>query len=283
MPNAQAPARFNHYYEVHGEGRPVLLVHGFGVSSYSWRHLVGPLSKHHRVIVVDLKGFGSSPKPCDEKYTVFDQADLLYDFIIRHDLKDLTLVGHSMGGGVVLWTSFLLSERDPARLSRLVLVDSVGAVQRHPRFIALARLPVLGPLGLWLFPAETHVRAALRESYYDATKITDDAVRTYAEALKTPGGRHAVIRTARSLDPKDVDRVRLCCEKIEVPTLILWGREDRVIPLKVGEHLHEAIRTSRLVIVDGCGHMPQEEKPEETLELIEDFLDTRDEGTLGSR
>ena len=90
-------------------------------------------------------------------------------------------------------------------------------------------------------------------------------------------GRHAVVQTARRLDTKDADRVGACCRAITVPTLILWGREDGIVPLEIGERLHEAIGTSELVVLDACGHIPHEEKPAETLKFIEDFLRARDE------
>lgn len=273
MTSAESAGRFVHYHEERGAGLPVLLVHGFGVSSYSWRHLVGPLSKKRRVITVDLKGFGSSPKPCDERYSVHDQADLLCDFIIRHDLRELTLVGHSFGGAVALFTTSQLTEREPGRLARLILVDSIAFKQPLPAFIRRLLIPVVGPVGLYLLPAEVLVRSALALAFYDATKVTGDMVRRYAEALKTPGGRHALLQTARRMVSADTAELASACEKIRVPTLILWGREDRVVPLEVGVRLHETIPRSKLEIIEQCGHMPQEEKPEETLRIIARFMD----------
>src|SRR5262249_15605929 len=90
------------FYEEEGKGPPIPLIHGFRTSPYTWRHIAPVLALTHRVIAVDLKGFGQSDKPFDARYSVFDQAELLAQFIEDHDLRDLTIVGHSFGGGVAL-------------------------------------------------------------------------------------------------------------------------------------------------------------------------------------
>ena len=95
-------APVNLYYEEQGKGPPVLLLHGFGASTFTWRHVAPDLAETHRVIAVDLKGFGQSDKPFDERYSVSDQAELLAQLIEDKDLRDLTIVGHSFGGGVAL-------------------------------------------------------------------------------------------------------------------------------------------------------------------------------------
>ncbi|MBP9102208.1 MAG: alpha/beta fold hydrolase, partial [Nitrosomonas sp.] len=88
-----------------GTGEPVLLIHGFGASSYSWRHVIEPLAQKNRVITIDLKGFGDSPKPRDDAYSVYEQARLVRNYILENDLKNLHIVGHSYGGGVALAVS----------------------------------------------------------------------------------------------------------------------------------------------------------------------------------
>ena len=123
------------YYEA-GQGPPVILLHGFGGSAYSWRFLGPALAKDHRVLTIDLKGFGLSAKPEDGKYAVSDQADMVAEFIRTRDLHDLVVIGHSMGGGVTLMTYFKVREDDPARIKKLVLIDSAG----YPQKIALVHL-----------------------------------------------------------------------------------------------------------------------------------------------
>src|SRR5262249_43701126 len=113
-----APVRL--HYQDEGKGPLPVLIHGFGASSYPWRHLAPALARDHRVIAVDLKGFGQSDKPFDERYSVFDQADLLAQLIVDKNLHNLTLVGHSFGGGGAL---LLALQADPSlngRISKLV-------------------------------------------------------------------------------------------------------------------------------------------------------------------
>jgi pimeloyl-ACP methyl ester carboxylesterase len=115
--------------EDRGQGRPVLLIHGFGNSIYVWRHVAPGLEGSCRVVAIDLKGFGRSPKPEDGHYSVYDQAALIRDFVIARDLRDVTLVGHSFGGGAALVATLFLQRAAPGRQARLVLIDSIAYPQ----------------------------------------------------------------------------------------------------------------------------------------------------------
>lgn len=263
------------YVERWGRGRPILFVHGFGATTYTWRHLVPALSERHRVILVDLKGSGRSPKPVDDRYSPYDQAEMLSAFIRQDGLQDLTLVGHSLGGGAVLATIRALGQ-DRRRLARLILIDTVAYRQRFPYFIRLLRAPMLGPLGLWLVPTKLQVSIIMRFAYHDPSKVTRDAIEAYARPLRSPGARRALIRTAREIIPHDIDAFVESYARIELPTLIVWGREDRIVPLEVGEKLHRAIRSSRLVVIGDCGHLPHEERPAEVVTPVCAFLDGQD-------
>src|SRR5919106_720766 len=113
------------YYRDEGSGPPLLLIHGFGASTFTWRYVAPDLARTNRVIAVDLKGFGQSDKPFDERYSVYDQAELLAQLIQEKDLRDLTLVGHSFGGGVALLLALEAKERLAGRISRLRVVRFV--------------------------------------------------------------------------------------------------------------------------------------------------------------
>src|SRR6185295_9723838 len=112
------------YCESYGDKNlpPILFIHGLGASLYSWRFMPAPLSGTHRVILIDLRGAGKSPKPDDKHYSILDQAELLHQFILEHDLKRLTLVGNSYGGAVSLLLAMRLCAEKPARLSNLILI-----------------------------------------------------------------------------------------------------------------------------------------------------------------
>jgi pimeloyl-ACP methyl ester carboxylesterase len=138
---------------------------------------------------------------------------------------------------------------------------------------------MLGMPVIYLSPSKLAAKMVLRMCYYDKKKITSEDVAAYASPIASRGGRHALLQTARQCIPPNADELLAKVKTITVPTFILWGREDGIIPLKVGELLHEAIPNSVLEVIERCGHIPQEEKPEETIARISKFLATtaRDE------
>jgi pimeloyl-ACP methyl ester carboxylesterase len=261
------------HVEIQGDtGEPVLLVHGLGGNAFTWRHWVPVLARSRRVVLVELKGFGAAPKPLDDRYSPMDQAELLYRAILQEDLKDLTLVGHSLGGAIVILTALMLLDNEPERLSRLVLIGGAG-MPCIPRHIGLARIPLFGRIWVRALPARSMVRYALRLSVYDRKTITASQVEAYAEPLTGKEARHALRETVRQLLSVDVDAIVERYPELDVPTLLLWGEADRVVPLWVAEELERRIPDARLEVMTECGHIPPEEKPEESLEIIMDFLE----------
>ena len=139
----------------------------------------------------------------------------------------------------------------------------------------LLRTPVLGWLALHLVPPSLNALTVLRYSYYKKRLITWKQIKAYAKPISSPGGRHALLQVAKQAVPDNFEELTSQYPTINVPTLIVWGREDRVIPLSIGERLDHDIPDTRLVIIDQVGHVPQEEKPEETIAAIVKFLKTR--------
>ena len=150
--NKASPAAVTLHSQTLGHGTPVILIHGFAANSYSWRNLTPALSEHHDLHVIDLKGFGKSPKPDDGAYSVYDQARLLIDYIQQRHLKHVCLVGHSFGGGVALVTTLYMQKSNPNVIRRLVLIDSIAYKQDAPLFISLMATPVLGDLLVHILP-----------------------------------------------------------------------------------------------------------------------------------
>jgi pimeloyl-ACP methyl ester carboxylesterase len=266
----EAPVRL--YVEEHGKGAPVLLIHGFGASTYTWRHVAPELAKTHRVIAVDLKGFGQSDKPFDSRYSVFDQAELLAQLIVDKDLRNLTLVGHSFGGGIALLLALEANERLEGRITKLVLLDSIAYPQNIPVFFRLLDVPLVSHLGVSMIPPSVQTRVGLRIAYFDDSKIDQDEVDAYAAPLRTAAGKHAIIYSARQIVPDGLAEISERYKTIELPTLILWCDHDRIVPLEVGLKLIRTLPNSTLRLVEDCGHMPQEEQPESTLKLLQGFL-----------
>jgi pimeloyl-ACP methyl ester carboxylesterase len=262
--------------EVYGkeDGDPILALHGLGSSIYTWRKLnESPYPfQNYRLILVDLRGAGKSPKPHDKHYSILEQADLIYQFILEKNLKNLTLMGNSYGGAVSLLVAIKLCETDPGRFSKLILIDSGGYDKKLPGHLKLLRTPILGLLVLYILPPKTSSRMILKKGYYDEKKITEEQVEAYAAPIAAKGGRYALYQTARQAIPKNIDEITSKYKTIRVPTLILWGLQDKIIPLEIGEQLRSDIPNSKLEIIDKAGHMPQEEVPERVIPLILEFM-----------
>ncbi len=266
----EAPVKL--YYREEGSGPPLLLIHGFGASTFTWRHVAPDLARDHRVIAVDLKGFGQSDKPFDERYSAYDQAELLAQLIEDKDLRDLTLVGHSFGGGIALLLALEAKQRLQGRITRLVLLDSIAYPQNIPVFFRMLDMPVVSQLGIRMVPPSVQARVALKIAYFDDSKITPEEIEAYAAPLKTAAGKHAIIHSARQIVPEDIVALSERYKTMELPTLIVWCDHDRIVPLEVGLKLRRTLPNSTLRLVEDCGHMPQEEQPASTLGLLRGFL-----------
>lgn len=260
------------YVREQGYGPAMLLLHGFGASTYTWRDVQPALARHYRTIAIDFKGFGRSDKPFDRRYSLFDQADLVERFIEKHKLSNLTLVGHSYGGGVALALAVNYARSGSSRISRLILMDPLAYRQDLPLALKVLQVPVLSHLGITVIPPEINTRAALNYAYYDDSKVTWEAVREYAWPLYSIDGKFAAIRAAEQIVPPQIDSYTKRYPSIAVPTLIVWCRHDKIVPVVNGWRLKRAIAGSRLTIIKECGHAPQEETPAQTLRAMRVFL-----------
>lgn len=266
-----APLRL--WVEERGRGKPILLIHGLGANTYTWRKLAPALARTHRVIAVDLKGFGRSDKPFDDAYGALDQAALLKRLIARRGLTDLTLVGHSLGGGVALVLAYDLNRSRPGTVRRLVLLSSIAYRQELPPSLALLQVPVVAQLGAFTLPAEVLIYQALQDVYYDPAKITREQVQAYAAPLYEPAARHALLKTVEQIVPPHLSRLVALYRTIRQPALLVWCAEDAIVPLWVGRKLARDLPNSRLAVMRGCGHAPQEEVGARTLALVRRFID----------
>lgn len=262
-------------YEIHGNGNStIVFLHGFGASVKTWRDIQSPLSKGNTLIFLDLKGFGLSSKPDDGKYSLEDQAEIVLAFLKAHDLRDITLVGHSYGGAVALFT-YLRDRSGHARgiVRRLVLIDAAAYVQKFPFFIDVLRKPYINWIVMNLVPTQARVSFILHYLFYDENKLSEERITGYGEYFDRPGSYNSFVDCAKQMTPANPDSISTLIKTIAVPTLIIWGANDPAISLEHGQKLHQDIRNSKLVIIPNCGHIPHEESPEETLHAILNFLE----------
>ncbi len=260
------------YFEDFGHGRPILFLHGLGGSGYTFRHLVPVLARSHRVITLDLKGFGRSGKPFDAHYSIYDQARLVEAFIAARGLRAVTLVGHSYGGLVAMLTALDLDRRSPGRITRLVLMDTPAFPQPIPRAQAFLNWPVVPYVALMALPPVITARLGLRAERRRTPPPGDHDIAMYAAPIGEAAGRHALIASARLIAEDDGQGVIPRYARLQTPALLLWCRHDPTVPLQTGERLARTLPKARLAVIDGCEHVPPEEAPRETLRALQGFL-----------
>ena len=259
-------------FTVVGQGPPLLLIHGFGANSYTWTKLLEHLAVRYTVISLDLKGHGHSPKPLNEQYSLHDQANLIMEFIHAKGLQNLTLVGHSLGGAIALLSAIKLKQQGSDAVRALVLIDTIAYRQSLPRFIKLMRVPLLGSLLVHTLPEKFQAKMILNLVYHDSERITEEAIQAYSVPLKSQAAKEALLSTARSILPPDIDEITSQYSMLDAPTLLLWGDHDKVVPYVVQERLARALTNAKLVKIFNTGHAPQEETPLAVLAEMSSFL-----------
>ncbi len=262
-----------HFVEA-GQGPLLILIHGFGGSTFSFRHTIPELARHFRVIALDLKGFGLSERPPGGDYSMTAQALLVSEFMERMEIRRATVLGHSMGGEIAM----RLAINHPEQVERLILVDSAsGRDIRHfapgGRFLR----PLLPVVALFTLHSRRFRHLSLRSAVHDPAYLTPEVLEGYFRPTRIRGhlrGMGELLASRRNDPPLDPSAV-------VQPTLVLWGEEDRWLPVSQGQQLHEQISGSRLVIIPRAGHLPLEEQPEESNRAILDFLRTTETAPAG--
>jgi len=168
-----------------------------------------------------------------------------------------------------------LLDSEPGRLKRLILVASAAYKQRMPLFVALAKYRRLASTALRILGTQFVIRHVLKSIVFDPSEVSDNQVLGYAKPLSSPEAHRALIDTALAIVPPDLEKLTARFEELDVPTLVLWGRQDRVVPLWVGERLADKLPDAKLQVLENCGHMPAEELPKESWEALQAFLDQR--------
>ncbi len=249
-----------------GEGPPLVLLHGVGGSIYDWRHLIRPLSDGHRVVAIDLLGAGESDKPAGGDYSVAAQARRVRGLLDTLGIRKVALVGNSYGGGVAL----RFAQDWPERTERLILVNSICYADMIPWYAALCRIPG-AEVAAGLLPLGRMARWVLRGCSDTVGRIEEAEIETYVAELRSPGRRAAVVRTMRAILQEDAEEFRARIGSIQAPALLLWGAEDRTVPVELGRRLAGDLPRARLVEL-AAGHIPNQECPEEVLKEIRGFL-----------
>ncbi len=253
------------------DAEPIVLLHGTSASLHTWDGWAQVLKKQRRVIRIDLPGFGLTG-PFAGEYAADDYrgdtyARFVLDLLDTLRLQRVVLAGNSLGGEIA-WRAATLA---PERVTRLVLVDATGLdfqPEHVPLGFILARLPVFSTLSESILPREL-VAASVTAVYGDPAKVTPELVDRYYQLTLREGNRRALGQRLRQLEP-GAAAARL--GQIAVPTLILWGGRDRLVPPPVGEELQRRIPGSQRQVFPTLGHVPQEEDPATTVAAVQAFL-----------
>lgn len=258
------------YWEA-GQGKQTLiLLHGAGGSVEFWYYNLPALARHHRVIAIDMVGSGRSDKP-DGAYSLTDQAEFIRAFMNAMSIESAVLVGHSMSGGAALRLALL----DSARVEKLVLVGSFGLGREVALSARFAALPLVVRS---LQPTAALMRRMLRQNVFDLEAIPQEWIELRYPIFALPGRKEALIQLAQtnlgwsgvreSVRQSIVENL----PKIAVPTLIIWGKQDRIIPITHAHLAAKQLPNAQSLFLDRCGHYPHLEHPAPFNRAVLDFV-----------
>ena len=259
-----------HYQEFGDAANPTLiLIHGYTASTYVWQTVAPMLAdENFHVVAVDLLGFGFSEKPAWFEYSIVSQARMIERFMDRIGIGRAILVGSSYGGAVA--STVALDYRE--RVEKLVLVDAVcNDEAKQNVLLRLVSMRGVGEiLSPFLIDSRRFLKLRMRRTIAPVNHhlITKERIEAVHRPLRAKNAHHSILASARNWN---ANRIENDAYLINQPTLIIWGEDDNVIPVRNGEKLYDSILNSRLVVLKDCGHIPQEEKPERFVELVSAF------------
>jgi pimeloyl-ACP methyl ester carboxylesterase len=254
------------HYRDEGTGQPLVLLHGFGSSLYTWDGWVRQLAGTRRVIRLDLPGFGLTGTAPDGDYTAGRYVRVVAALLDRLGVERTDIAGNSMGGR----TALMFALAHPERARKLILVDAGGfAPMPEPMLFREAQTPIVGPWVLLHVTPRFMVRRNLEGVYGDPSRLTGAVVVRYQAMMLRAGNRGAMLaRITGPPDPNLADRLG----ELKLPVLIQWGALDRWIPLSDAQGFQRGIAGAELRVYAGAGHVPMEELPEATARDADAFL-----------
>jgi pimeloyl-ACP methyl ester carboxylesterase len=250
---------------------PLLFLHGLGGNWTAWLENLGPAARDHRVVAVDLPGFGKS-RPASDGISIPGYARTIARFCDKVGLDEFIVIGNSLGG----WVAAELALRMPERVQAMVLVDAAGIVPTRLERTKAVNLMRGAQLGAPLAPRFRRAIAArpklrklaLKYTAADATGLAADLVYMALPEAPDPGFAPAFLAARRSWSEGWCDRLT----EIECPTLIVWGERDALLPLRHGREWARRLRGSELKVIEGAGHVPMLERPAEFNAMLQTFL-----------
>ncbi|MBI3744571.1 MAG: alpha/beta fold hydrolase, partial [Chloroflexi bacterium] len=258
-----------HYWDI-GQGSPLLLIHGLGISALTWHRVLRGLAQGHRVVALDLVGHGLSGMPRRD-FDIWAGAEFVAHFAEQVQAQSAVWVGSSMGGLL----SIAAALRYPTIASGLVLVDSAGLGREIALWLRGMTIPGLGE---WFDkPKPDRIKGMLRSLLYDPSFATDEWVEAIVAQRATHTGPNAMLRFLRTgvniFGQKRSIQLQGRLDEIRPPILVLWGRHDPLLPVKHAEGVGRRNTTLRVHIFDHCGHWPQIEQADAFTRLVSEFAE----------
>jgi pimeloyl-ACP methyl ester carboxylesterase len=245
-----------------GAGPPVILIHGFGGSMWQWEHQQHALSRHFRVLTLDLPGSGLSDKP-EIEYRPDQFLEFFVGFMDAVQISRATLVGNSMGAGLAIGMAL----EHPARVEKLVLIGGLPQQVMQKLTSPSVRHALETRAPLWLVSLGNRLfgglvtETVLRELVHDPTLLTPAVMERSNRHRRSPGIVRPILAMQGALRLWE-SGFAMRIGAITHPTLVIWGEEDRVFPIAVGEELHRTITGSQFLSIPNAGHIPQWEQPD---------------------
>jgi pimeloyl-ACP methyl ester carboxylesterase len=246
-----------HYFDM-GSGPVVVLLHGLGSRKEDWLPVLEPMAQKYRLLVPDQIGFGRSDKPLLD-YSIQTYVDFLNEFLRQLKVEKASLVGESLGGWIAgLYVAEIGGGAHLIPVEKLVLVDAAGLKQDQP-------IPDLNPSSL------AATRGVMEAVFYDTSWLNEDALRKiFTDKLAAHDGY--TVRSLLGNPTREKERMDDRMRSIKVPTLVVWGKQDKLLPIVSGERYAAGIAGAKLVSFEKCGHVPAIEKTEEFLAAVVAFL-----------
>jgi len=236
----------------------IVLIHGLGASAERWEFVIPELSKSYRVIVPDLIGFGHSDKPLVD-YTTELFTDFLSSFFKKLKIKKTNIIGSSLGGQIIVdYTS-----KNQDIVEKIVLISPSG-IMKHST-------PALDAYVMAaLYPDSEGAKNAFQMMAGPSQQVNPRIIEDFVERMKLPNAKMAFMSTLLGL--KSAEVITKTLMKITIPTLIIWGENDPVIPIKYADEFVSSIQDCRFYMMDNCGHTPYVDEPSKFSKLVLDFL-----------
>jgi pimeloyl-ACP methyl ester carboxylesterase len=249
---------------------PIVLLHGTGASLHTFDAWAAVLKNNKRVVRMDLPAFGLTGPFPDRNYSIEKYIDFIHHFLLAKGITKCILGGNSLGGQI----AYRFTIAHPQMVNKLILIDAAGYPLEStsvPIAFRMARIPILNKAIEYITPRFI-VKASVENVYADKTKVTDTLIDRYFDLALRAGNRQAFVdRMTLIYDTTTIPLIK----NIQQRTLILWGEQDLLIPTNCAYRFHNDLPNDTLVILKNTGHVPMEESPKESLEILLAFLKLR--------